>query len=428
MIARTPALLTLLVLVLGATTTEGQVTDETIFRRIEWLRERTNRLTLDGKDTDWRDVPKMVDDRGDTEGDPARDIVAASIAPIEDELWILLQTSIPPSEQPWSFYVRVDLVGENGYDFRIDLKTFSEPLLTRPPEPGQPAFEPTTIEGVRVAARRAIEIRIPYRAIAPLWPAAMRDQISGEKARPWVRIQCGTWDGLLERIIDEGPTVASYRLVDTPYPLDSPLPQRPKPPSGIRLPVAGQWFIAQGPFGAFSHRRNWAYDLIKIDHLGHQLAPLGSRRLEDFHAWDAPVLAPFDGRVTMSRFKLPDSPVMGGKTPNAMANEVCLESDAGLVLRLRHFQRDSISVRRGDQVTTGQAIGAVGNSGNSSAPHLHFARRSATLYGRSLPLSLTNVRVGLNPVAKDPWARDLDSWEPRYGYFVEERAPKTPTP
>jgi len=37
----------------------------------------------------------------------------------------------------------------------------------------------------------------------------------------------------------------------------------------------------------------------------------------------------------------------------------------------------------------------------------------------TVPVAFTNVRVGLNPVAEDPWSRDLQSWEPRYGFFVE---------
>ncbi|PRC56630.1 peptidase M23, partial [Mycobacterium sp. ITM-2017-0098] len=37
-----------------------------------------------------------------------------------------------------------------------------------------------------------------------------------------------------------------------------------------------------------------------------------------------------------------------------------------------HLQTGSVTVTPGDQLTTGQAIGKLGNSGNTDAPHLHF--------------------------------------------------------
>jgi hypothetical protein len=40
---------------------------------------------------------------------------------------------------------------------------------------------------------------------------------------------------------------------------------------------------------------------------------------------------------------------------------------------------------------------------------------------RSVPLALRRVRVGLNPTSADPWARDLDTWQPRQGYYVEAK-------
>jgi murein DD-endopeptidase MepM/ murein hydrolase activator NlpD len=37
-----------------------------------------------------------------------------------------------------------------------------------------------------------------------------------------------------------------------------------------------------------------------------------------------------------------------------------------------HLQPGSIPVREGERVTAGQLVGRLGNSGNSTAPHLHF--------------------------------------------------------
>ncbi|MBW8824427.1 MAG: M23 family metallopeptidase [Xanthomonadales bacterium] len=57
----------------------------------------------------------------------------------------------------------------------------------------------------------------------------------------------------------------------------------------------------------------------------------------------------------------------------ARANFVrVLHSDGSMAL-YAHLQHGSIPVHRGDRVAIGQRIGSVGNSGWSTAPHLHFA-------------------------------------------------------
>lgn len=67
--------------------------------------------------------------------------------------------------------------------------------------------------------------------------------------------------------------MASYRLIETPYPLDTPLPVRPQPPVAVGLPLRGQWFVSQGAMGRFSHQNTWAYDLVKLDPSGSQSSP-----------------------------------------------------------------------------------------------------------------------------------------------------------
>ena len=44
----------------------------------------------------------------------------------------------------------------------------------------------------------------------------------------------------------------------------------------------------------------------------------------------------------------------------------------GLYACYAHMKRGSVRVRRGQRVRAGQRIGLVGNSGNTTVPHLHF--------------------------------------------------------
>jgi murein DD-endopeptidase MepM/ murein hydrolase activator NlpD len=44
----------------------------------------------------------------------------------------------------------------------------------------------------------------------------------------------------------------------------------------------------------------------------------------------------------------------------------------GVTTLYAHMKKNSLKVNKGDTVTQGQAIGIVGSTGNSTAPHLHF--------------------------------------------------------
>lgn len=70
---------------------------------------------------------------------------------------------------------------------------------------------------------------------------------------------------------------------------------------------------------------------------------------------------------------------------------MALETEEGAYVILCHLQRDSISVTPGTQLAAGDPIGACGNSGNSTRPHLHLqACDSLTLEGaRGIPFVFT---------------------------------------
>ena len=53
-------------------------------------------------------------------------------------------------------------------------------------------------------------------------------------------------------------------------------------------------------------------------------------------------------------------------------NHVMIQSASAVAL-LAHLRRGSLAVKSGEQVRTGQIIGAVGNSGNSLVPHLSWS-------------------------------------------------------
>eukprot|EP01104_Vermistella_antarctica_P006382 TRINITY_DN17089_c0_g1_i1.p1 TRINITY_DN17089_c0_g1~~TRINITY_DN17089_c0_g1_i1.p1 ORF type:complete len:483 (-),score=107.57 TRINITY_DN17089_c0_g1_i1:6-1454(-) len=55
----------------------------------------------------------------------------------------------------------------------------------------------------------------------------------------------------------------------------------------------------------------------------------------------------------------------------ASGNHIVLKLSEGVYLLYAHLQKGSVRVSKGDEVTAGDKLGLVGNSGNTLAPHLH---------------------------------------------------------
>jgi murein DD-endopeptidase MepM/ murein hydrolase activator NlpD len=76
--------------------------------------------------------------------------------------------------------------------------------------------------------------------------------------------------------------------------------------------------------------------------------------------------------------------------------EIGEEVSGGVFPLYAHLRCGSIKVKLGQQVTAGQLLGEVGNSGASLQPHLHFQIMSSTdpfpLFQNLLPMKLSLVR------------------------------------
>ena len=53
-------------------------------------------------------------------------------------------------------------------------------------------------------------------------------------------------------------------------------------------------------------------------------------------------------------------------------NHVVLDLGGGRFAMYAHLRQGSVAVKAGDRVRRGDVLGRLGNSGNSTEPHLHF--------------------------------------------------------
>ena len=133
------------------------------------------------------------------------------------------------------------------------------------------------------------------------------------------------------------------------------------------LPINGRLYFAQ----------RFAIDWMQLDDQGR--VALGDlAQVESYVGFGADVLAVADGKVvdTLNTLaeqvppNLPDPKAIN--LDNALGNHVILDLGNSVFALYAHLQPESITVKPGDRVRRGQVLGKLGNTGNTSAPHLHF--------------------------------------------------------
>lgn len=186
----------------------------------------------------------------------------------------------------------------------------------------------------------------------------------------------------------------------TPLPADSPLPAQYGfttaafgiGPSAVVVdaPLRGPgWVAVNGCCDTItSHRgailsvngrlrvpERFAIDFVQLD-AGNRLFTGEESALASYPYYGVPVYAVGAGTV-VNLYDDADEQVPGaeahGITPeNIGGNMLVIDMGSGNFAFYAHLQRGSLMVKLGDKVTDGQVIGKLGNTGNSTAPHLHF--------------------------------------------------------
>lgn len=208
-------------------------------------------------------------------------------------------------------------------------------------------------------------------------------------------------------------------------------PVSTRPPIELAAPVRGRWVAINSPGSAVPSHGTKAYgQMYAVDllHPSTRAAPsigwgVRSRRPESYPTFAEPVMAMMSGTVVRVQESRRDHGArdtwplviymmtvegflreLVGPS-GLLGNHVLVEHDDGTCAAYAHLRHGSAAVRVGHRVVEGQQLAQVGNSGNTSEPHLHVQ-----LMDRAHPSAATGLAMHWPGLVIDPADRD-----PRWG-------------
>ena len=169
----------------------------------------------------------------------------------------------------------------------------------------------------------------------------------------------------------------------------------------IAFPLEGKWAVGHGGPSVLTNahapyaNQRYALDLLKVGSDGKCFQADG-RQLHDYLSWRQPVRSPLSGTVIVAIGTYADNEPGVEDARNSRGNHVMIRSASGEIVLLAHLRQGSIVVDEGDSVSEGQLVAEVGNSGNTSAPHVHIDASRATRDGPvSVPMVFKETGAGL---------------------------------
>ncbi len=153
----------------------------------------------------------------------------------------------------------------------------------------------------------------------------------------------------------------------------------PSDPVTLDAPLeSGTFAINQGGSNpALNHHysvsaQRHALDVVALNKWGTRASGFLPSDLSRYEIFGAPVSAPCSGDVLKARRDQPDLTPPERDTRQILGNYAAIAChEQSVTLVLAHLRQGSLQVEPGDRVERGQRIGRVGNSGNTTEPHLH---------------------------------------------------------
>jgi hypothetical protein len=155
------------------------------------------------------------------------------------------------------------------------------------------------------------------------------------------------------------------------------------------LPLKGNIWSLWGPTTGSSHHRQtaaqeFAYDFMMFDSKGKIHKNKGLKN-SDYYCFKKEIIAPASGKVIIAKDGLAENTKLNETLPLDMekikkwgflhalgGNVIVIEHKNNEYSFIAHCVKGSIKVKEGQRVKQGQPLAQLGNTGNSTAPHLRL--------------------------------------------------------
>jgi murein DD-endopeptidase MepM/ murein hydrolase activator NlpD len=193
----------------------------------------------------------------------------------------------------------------------------------------------------------------------------------------------------------------------------------------VDFPLRGEWTAFNTPadripsHGTDMLGQRYAFDFVRVDRRkGWHIHPAGGLRsnllgfpIRETYAWGQPVHMPFDGEIVDAQDGWPERTrivpireialvLKNGLTFNptklrSLLGNFVLARTGSTFAAFAHLTTGSVAVKAGQAVTSGELIGRVGHTGNSTAPHLHFQLMDSpdAMTARGIPCAFRRLEI-----------------------------------
>ena len=172
------------------------------------------------------------------------------------------------------------------------------------------------------------------------------------------------------------------------------------------MPIGGTWVAPE----------RWAVDWIQFGE-GKKLLTGAIEKNGSYPQYGREIIAVADGFIESAQDDMPDIPA--GKAPelksldDAAGNCIVQDIGGGFYALYAHLQPGSLKVKKGDAVKKGQVVALLGNSGNTTGPHLHFhiIRGKSPLGSDGIPYVIDSFTVRGTALSADGLQTELERGE-----------------
>ena len=146
--------------------------------------------------------------------------------------------------------------------------------------------------------------------------------------------------------------------------------------------------------GMSAEAQSHALDIAQLNPWGFRAGGIYPDDLHSYAVFGDTVYSPIAGTVVAVEENLRDQAPSRRRPEKPAGNHIWIQHDSLFVL-LAHLKCRSIWVEEGADVSSGQPLGRVGNTGNTTAPHLHI--HAVTYPAEAVPVS-DSLLFGGHPV------------------------------